>query len=146
MLSGWPDVRLNLGAPLPWSQARARIFIFSFLLLLHECSPWFLMFYTYMYVYLIKSIILTFYVMDWVEFKWKFMNRYLFIHTILSGWKLMLCMMCEICLWMMNGVEWWSRHSIFRKGDTDVHCLWIWSIRRYHDSIGTLESYRWITR
>jgi len=29
---------------------------------------------------------------------------------------------------MMNGVEWWSRHSIFRKGDTDVHCLWIWSI------------------
>jgi len=58
----------------------------------------------------------------------------------------------DVVSMFVNDMEWWLRHSIFRKGDTHVEivrmCIvWGFDLRRYPDSTGTLESYRWrITR
>jgi len=46
-------------------------------------------------------------------------------------------------------MEWWSRHSILKKGDTHIDivrmCIvWRSDLKRYPDSTGTLKSYRWI--
>jgi len=53
-----------------------------------------------------------------------------------------------VSMFVNDDTKWWSRHSIFKKWDTrieivyDVRCLWVWSIRRYSDYTGILESYR----
>jgi len=48
----------------------------------------------------------------------------------------------------VNDIEWWSRHSIFRRGDIVLRLLGCvlfggFELRRYPDFIGTLDSHKW---
>jgi len=53
----------------------------------------------------------------------------------------------DVVLMFVNDMEWWSRHSIFGRGDTRVEmvrmCIvWRFDLMRYFYSIGTLDSHK----